>query len=232
MLGKQEFWEGITQRQTEGSWEFAVWPLKYFTGAGEVMFSPGLARVKLGEQSRAAVWWLRPPHRECWPKAVPGVCTEARRRSALGSCGLLAWRGGREIPFVSPMPFLVLSRRGSSPAFQGMGYWSAGLCQQSCKTAASGASEHRVTAPSEFWQGIPEESGCPLQPCGTRSWANVSDQAFAYGAYQGSVWDEKQALLMPLPNSLGPHPDIHILWIFGCQSASAGKLVGLIHCLL
>lgn len=54
-------------------------------------------------------------HRECWPEAVPGGDPP---QAAVGASPV----GGREIPFVSPIPFLVLSRRGPSPAFQGMGY--------------------------------------------------------------------------------------------------------------
>lgn len=137
--------------------------------------------------------------------------------------------GGREIPFMSPIPFLVLSRRGPSPDFQGMGYWSAGLCKQRGKAAASRAPENCV---SKFCWGIPEESGCPFQPCGTRSWANASKQAFPHWRYQGSMWYEEEALLMPLLNSLCPRPSIHIPWIFGYQRTSMGKLVGLSHCLL
>lgn len=85
--------------------------------------------------------------------------------------------GGREIPFMSPIPFLVLSRRGPSPDFQEMSYWSAGLWKQRGKAAASWAPENCM---SKFCWGIPEESGCPFQPCGTRSWANASKQAFAH----------------------------------------------------
>lgn len=158
------------------------------------MFSLGLARVKLGEQSREAVWWLGG-----LAAAAPGMLAEgcARRfhRGQAEICLRQLWAlgmgGGREIPFVSPIPFLVLSRRGSSLAFQGMGYWSAQLSKQSRKAAASRASKNWATPLSEFCQGIPEEGGCPFQPGDTRSRANVSDQAFAYWVYQGTVWYEK-----------------------------------------
>lgn len=82
--------------------------------------SPGVARVKLGQAAeqqsgdggRAG---RDSQHWECWPKAVPGGDPP---QAAVGTSHV----GGREIPFVSPIPFLVLSRRGPSPAFQGMGY--------------------------------------------------------------------------------------------------------------
>lgn len=71
-----------------------------------------LAREAEQQSQRAGCY---SQHWECWPKAVPGGDL---RQAAVGTLHV----GGREIPFVSPIPFLVLSRRGPSPDFQGMGY--------------------------------------------------------------------------------------------------------------
>lgn len=158
------------------------------------MFSSGISRVKLGQRSQEAVWWLgglAAAHRECWPRSVPGASPRPGRGPPRAAAG--AWPGGgREIPLCESRTFFGAEQERIFPGFPGHGL----LISRALQAELKGWWPHERQKIGQISclssARLSQKTVAALSSTVTlKSWTNVSRQAFAYWVYQGSMWYEE-----------------------------------------